>query len=139
MTTAAVAHGFIWVACNRLRDKDELAKSVNHTSIMCLDADNGRTIWSRKVVGGTVGAITEAGGVVFLPDTLGTVRAFNERTGRLLWHVRPAGPGHRFDHGVAGGVTVAANRVLVPYGYTFISSPDFPTNAVGGVVAYRVP
>jgi hypothetical protein len=40
---------------------------------------------------------------------------------------------------VAGGVTVAANRVLVPYGYTFISSPDFPKDAVGGVVAYRVP
>ena len=139
MTTAAVAHRFIWVTCNRLRDRDELAKTVNHTSVMCLDADSGRTVWSRTVVGGTVGGITEAGGVVFVPNTLGTVRAFNERTGRLLWHARPGGPGHRFDHGVAGGVTVAANRVLVPYGYTFIASPDFPKDAVGGVVAYRVP
>ena len=139
MTTAAVADGSIWATCNRLRDKNELAEPTNRTIVMSLDAATGRTRWSRTVPGGTAGAVTEAGGAVFVPNTLGTVRAFAGRTGRLLWHTRPAGPGHRFDHGVAGGITVAADRVLVPYGYTFISKPDFPTNAVGGLVAYRVP
>jgi polyvinyl alcohol dehydrogenase (cytochrome) len=139
MTTAAVADGSIWATCNRLHDKNELAEPTNRTSVMGLDAATGRTRWTRTVPGGTAGAVTEAGGAVFVPNTLGTVRAFAGRTGRLLWQARPAGPGHRFDHGVAGGITVAANRVLVPYGYTFISKPDFPTDAVGGLVAYRVP
>ena len=112
---------------------------ANRTIVMGLDAATGRTRWTRTIPGGTAGAVTEAGGAVFVPNTLGTVRAFAGRTGRLLWQARPAGPGHRFDHGVASGITVAADRVLVPYGYTFISKPDFPTDAVGGLVAYRVP
>ena len=139
MTTAASADGSIWATCNRLRDKNELAEPINRTSVIGLDAATGRTRWTRMVPGGTAGAVTEAGGAVFVPNTLGTVRAFAGRTGRLLWQARPAGPGHRFDHGIASGITVAADRVLVPYGYTFISKPDFPTDAVGGLVAYRVP
>ncbi len=138
MTTAAVASGSIWTTCNRLRNKNELADAANRTSIVRLDAATGRTRWLRTVPGGTAGALTEAGGAVFVPNTLGTVRAFDERTGRLLWKVRPGGPGFSIDHGVAGGITVAADRVLVPYGYSFIASPSFPKDAIGGVVAYRL-
>ena len=139
MTTAAVADGSIWATCNRLQDKNELAEAVNRTSIMRLDAATGRARWVQTVPGGTAGAITEAGGAVFVPNTLGTVRAFDARAGRLLWEARPGGPGSSIDHGVAGGITVAADRVLVPYGYTFIASPSVPKDAIGGVVAYRVP
>jgi outer membrane protein assembly factor BamB len=139
MTTAAVANGSIWATCNRLQDKNELAEMVNRTSVMRLDVATGRTRWVRTVPGGTAGAVTEAGGAVFVPNTLGAVRAFDGRTGRLLWKVRPAGPGSSIDHGVAGGITVAADRVLVPYGYTFIASPSFPKDPIGGLVAYRVP
>ncbi len=138
MTTAAVARESIWATCNRLHDKNELADPTNRTSIMRLDAATGRTLWVRTVPGGIVGAITEAGGAVFVPDTLGTVRAFDGRTGRLLWKARPGGAGFSVDHGVAGGITVAANRVLVPYGYSFIASPSFRKDAIGGLVAYRV-
>ena len=138
MTTAAVASGSIWVTCNRLQNKNELADPANRTSIMCLDAATGRTLWVRTVPGGTAGAITEAGGAVFVPNTLGTVRAFDEHTGRLLWKVRPGGAGFNIDHGVAGGITVAADRVLIPYGYSFLTSTSFPKDAIGGLVAYRV-
>jgi polyvinyl alcohol dehydrogenase (cytochrome) len=138
MTTAAVASGSIWATCNRLHNRNELADATNRTSVLRLDAATGRTRWVRTVPGGTAGAITEAGGAVFVPNTLGTVRAFDERNGRLRWKVRPGGAGFSIDHGVAGGVTVAADRVLVPYGYSFIASPSFPNDAIGGLVAYRV-
>lgn len=138
MTTAAVTNGSIWVTCNRLRDKNELAEAVNRTSIMRLVSATGRTRWVQTVPGGTAGALTEAGGVVFVPNTLGTVRAFDARTGQLVWQVRPGGPGFSIDHGVAGGITVAANRVLIPYGYSFIASISAPKDATGGLVAYRV-
>jgi polyvinyl alcohol dehydrogenase (cytochrome) len=139
MTTAAVADGSIWVTCNRLQDKNELAEAINRTSIMRLDASTGRSRWVRSVPGGTAGALTEAGGAVFVPNTLGTVRAFDGRSGRLLWAAGPGGPGLSIDHGVAGGITVAADRVLVPYGYSFIATTSVPTGAIGGLVAYRVP
>jgi polyvinyl alcohol dehydrogenase (cytochrome) len=139
MTTAAVAHGSIWATCNDLENKNELADARNQTNVLRLEAATGRTRWRKKVRGGTAGAVTEAGGVVFVPNTLGTVRAFDARSGSLLWRVRPGGRSKRFDHGVAGGISVAGGRVLVPYGYTFIVSPVLPTNSVGGVVAYRAP
>ena len=140
MTTAAVADGSIWATCNRLRDKNELAEPTNRTIVMSLDAATGRTRWSRTVPGGTAGGITEAGGAHVVPNTLGTVRAFAGRTGRLALAQRaPQVPDIASITALRGGITVAADRVLVPYGYTFISKPDFPTNAVGGLVAYRVP
>lgn len=90
--------------------------------------------------GGTVGGVTEAGRVVFVPNTLGTVRAFDGKSGRLLWRARPGGAGDRADHGIAGGATVAANRVLVPYGYVFLlATASPPEDSVGGLRAYRVP
>ena len=138
MTTAAVANGSIWATCNRLQNKNELADAANRTSIVRLDAATGRTRWVRTAPGGTAGAVTEAGGAVFVPNTLGTVRAFDERTGQLLWEVRPGGAGLSIDHGVAGGIAVAADRVLVPYGYTFIASPSIPKDAIGGLVAYAL-
>jgi polyvinyl alcohol dehydrogenase (cytochrome) len=140
MTTAAVARGSIWLACNDLRNPNELAEKENRTEILRLDAATGMTRWSRRVPGGTVGAVTEAGGVVFVPNTLGRVRAFDAATGSLLWHARPGGPSRRTDHGIAGGVTVAANRVLVPFGYVFLlATTSPPKDSVGGVRAYRVP
>jgi len=140
MTTAAVARGSIWVACNDLENPNELADRKNRTDVLRLDAATGATRWSKRVPGGTVGGVTEAGGVVFVPNTLGTVRGFDAANGRLLWRARPGGAGDRIDNGLAGGVTVAADRVLVPWGYYFIfvtTSP--PENAAGGVRAYRVP
>jgi polyvinyl alcohol dehydrogenase (cytochrome) len=119
MTTAAVARGSIWATCNRLYDKNELADLANRTSIMRLDAATGRTLWVRTVPGGTAGAVTEAGGTVFVPNTLGTVRAFDERTGRLLWRVRPGGPGSSVDHGVAGA---SRSRRIASSSHTAIPS-----------------
>lgn len=60
----------IWVMCNRLSNKHELADDTNRTSVLHLDAATGRTRRVRTVPGGTVGAVTEAGGAAFVPDTL---------------------------------------------------------------------
>lgn len=139
MTTAAVAGGSIFAACNDLENTNELADASNRTVVLALDAETGATRWTKRVPGGTVGAVTEAGGVVFVPNTLGTVRAFAAAGGRLLWHARPGGAGHRTDHGIAGGVSVAGGRVLVPFGYVFLLATTAPPeDGAGGVRAYRV-
>jgi polyvinyl alcohol dehydrogenase (cytochrome) len=138
MTSAAVSSGSIWVTCNRLEDTSELAAPSNRTLVVRLSAQDGRTEWTRSVVGGTVGAVNEAGRAVFVPNTLGTVQAFDARTGRTLWSARPAGPSRRYDHGVAGGITVADDRVLVPYGYAFLTSVPPAQGPVGGLVAYGI-
>jgi polyvinyl alcohol dehydrogenase (cytochrome) len=149
MTTAAVADGSIWVACNTPAPAtldpnggDPLApyfdtpihRPPSYTDVFRLSAGTGRTLWRRRVSGITFGALTEAGGAVFVPNTDGTLRAFDGRSGRVLWKVRPGAP-------MGGGATVAGGTVLIGYGIQFGSERVVrpPANSRGGIVAYTVP
>jgi polyvinyl alcohol dehydrogenase (cytochrome) len=132
MTTAAVARGSIWVTCNRfvraaLAPYPDLDDPGNRTDLFRLDAATGATRWRRRVHGITLGAVTEAGGVVVVPNTGGRLRAWAAASGRLLWSARPGGP-------LAGGVTVADGYLLAGYGE--FAGPTQPSGAPGGVVAY---
>ena len=149
MTTAAVARGSIWVACNKPSAAAldfatpepkapyfdwPLHKPPSYTDIFRLSATTGRTVWRRRVSAVTFGALTEAGGAVFVPNTNGTFRALDARTGRLLWKTRPGAP-------IAGGATVAGGMVLIGYGVQFGDlerSVDPPAGSRGGIVAYAV-
>jgi polyvinyl alcohol dehydrogenase (cytochrome) len=134
MTTAAVAHGLIWVACNRfaaaaLSPFPDLEHAGNRTDVFALRAATGSTRWRRRVKGVTLGALTEAGGAVFVPNTSGQLRAWSATSGRLLWTRRAGGP-------LGGGATVAGGRLLVGYGD--FAGPVQPPDSTGGLVAYAV-
>jgi polyvinyl alcohol dehydrogenase (cytochrome) len=134
MTTAAVARGTLWVACNRfaaeaLTPFPDLDNPRNRTEVVALNAATGSTRWSRRVQGVTLGALAEAGGGVFVPNTRGQLRAFDGDRGRVLWTARPGGP-------LGGGVTVAGDRLLAGYGD--FAGPGQPEDSTGGVVAYAV-
>jgi polyvinyl alcohol dehydrogenase (cytochrome) len=149
MTTAAVARGSIWVACNRpsAAALDPAATNVeapyfdwpldkppSSTDIFRLSARSGRTVWRRHVPAVTFGALTEAGGAVFVPSTNGTFRALDARSGRVLWKARPGAP-------IGGGPTVAGGKVLIGYGVQFGllgRTLNPPPGARGGIVAYAV-
>jgi polyvinyl alcohol dehydrogenase (cytochrome) len=151
MTTAAVARGSIWVACNRPSAAalgvgptkeptgptapyfdSPLHKPPSHSHIFRLSANSGRTVWRRRVPAVTFGALTEAAGAVFVPNTDGTFRALDARSGRVLWKVHPGAP-------IGGGATVAGGAVLIGYGVQFglnerMMNP--PPGSRGGIVAY---
>jgi polyvinyl alcohol dehydrogenase (cytochrome) len=147
MTTAAVARGSIWLACNHLSAAAldtahgdagrpyfdwPLDRAPTTSETFRLDAVTGRVRWHRRVPGAALGALTEAGGVILVPNSDGTLRALDGRTGQTLWSVRPGGP-------VTGGAAVARGVVLVGYGVQFggIGRALHPRpDAAGGVVAY---
>jgi polyvinyl alcohol dehydrogenase (cytochrome) len=146
MTTAAVAGGSIWTTCNTVPATAFKEQDVTHpyfdwpsiqrppafTDLMRLDAATGHIKWRRRVPGITFGAVTEAGGVVFVPNTDGQFRALAARSGRVLWTARPGAP-------MGGGATVAGGEVLIGYGVQFGSLQRFehpPAGALGGMVAY---
>src|SRR5215216_5689251 len=68
---------------------------------------------SRRVTntapGGTLGALTEAGGAVFVSNSNGMLRTLDARTGRTLWTTRPGAT-------LGGGPAVADGLVLTGYG-----------------------
>lgn len=151
MTTAAVARGSVWVTCHDLSDaaldlehpdltdtyfdNPAFADSSSRTYVFRLEASSGRIVWRRDLPGGTIGAVSEAGGAVFVPNTDGRLRALNAATGRTIWTARPGAP-------LAGGPTVAAGRLLTGYGVQ-LGGPERllnpPPDAHGGVVAYALP
>jgi outer membrane protein assembly factor BamB len=146
MTTAAVARGSIWVTCNTLArtafmtpdpqqlyfDWPGIERRPCVTDVFRLDAATGRTMWRHRVPAITFGAVTEAGGVVFVPNTDGTLRALDASSGRLLWSARPGAP-------LGGGASVARGMVLIGYGVQFGALQRWehpPAGARGGIVAY---
>jgi polyvinyl alcohol dehydrogenase (cytochrome) len=149
MTTAAVARGSIWVACNQpsaaaldpATDDPAapyfdwpLHKPPSYTTIFRLSAASGRMVWGRRVPGVTFGALTEAGGAVFVPNTNGSFRALDARGGHVLWKAHPGAP-------MGGGATVAGGAVLIGYGVQFGGAEravNPPAGSRGGIVAYAV-
>jgi polyvinyl alcohol dehydrogenase (cytochrome) len=148
MTTAAVARRSIWVTCNDLPpealdlqnpnlshtyfDNPLIAEDSSRTLVYRLRASTGRTVWRRDLPGGTIGAVSEGGGAVFVPNLDGRLRALDGATGRRLWTARPGAP-------LAGGPTVARGLVLTGYGVQFGGVGRFfnpPADAHGGLVAY---
>jgi polyvinyl alcohol dehydrogenase (cytochrome) len=148
MTTAAVARSSIWITCNDLPpealdlqnpnlshtyfDNPLIAEDSSRTLVYRLRASSGRTLWRRDLPGGMIGAVSEAGGAVFVPNLDGRLRALNGVTGRTLWMARPGAP-------LAGGPTVAGGVVLTGYGVQFGGVERFfnpPADARGGLVAY---
>lgn len=132
MTTAALAQGSIFVACNRfdpaaLTPFPNLGHPGNRSDLVALSATTGSTRWRRTVKGVTLGALTEAGGAVFVPNTTGDLRAFNAARGQLLWRRRQEGP-------LGGGVAAAGGRLLVGYGD--FAGPVQPPDSTGGLAAY---
>jgi polyvinyl alcohol dehydrogenase (cytochrome) len=147
MTTAAVAHGSIWVTCNTMSQAAldvpthdhnapyfdwPLDKPPTYSEIFRLAASSGQTIWRQRVNGASLGALTEAGGAVFVTNTDGTFRALDGRSGRVLWTAHPGAP-------MGGGATVANGTVLIGYGVQFGDlqrDVNPPAAARGGLVAY---
>jgi outer membrane protein assembly factor BamB len=109
-----------------------LRRDPSSTDIIRLDAATGRPKWRRRVPGITFGAVTEAGGAIFVPNTDGTLRALDAGSGRVLWTARPGAP-------MGGGAAVGGGMVLIGYGVQYGLLQRFehpPAGARGGVVAY---
>jgi polyvinyl alcohol dehydrogenase (cytochrome) len=74
-----------------------------------LDAADGEILWQSDTPEPTYAAATEVGGVVFLGGTDFTLRAYDLRSGDILWSNEMAGV-------VAGGAAVVGNDVVAVAG-----------------------
>jgi len=103
--------------------------------LTAIDADTGKKIWTYRAPTPLVAAATStAGGIVFSADLLGDVRAFNARTGQILWRDRIGRP-------IGGGIVTyevdGEQYVAVAAG---MSSGIWPTpKTTAKIVIYRLP
>jgi outer membrane protein assembly factor BamB len=93
--------------------------------LYALAAENGRTIWSRRLSSPLFGCATVAADVVFAPTYDGSIRAFSTSDGTLLWRTRARA-------GINGCPAVAGDLLLVGAG---APHPDLPA-PVAELIAY---
>ena len=76
-----------------LRNSNQIAgNGTNVGTIQAISVETGKTLWVYEQRAGMMSLLSTAGGVVFGGDTNGRFRAFDQRTGRVLWEVNLGSP-----------------------------------------------
>jgi alcohol dehydrogenase (cytochrome c) len=84
---------------------------TNVGSIHAISVETGKTLWVYEQRAGMMSLLSTAGGLVFGGDTNGRFRAFDQRTGRVLWEVNLGSPisGYPVSFAVDGKQYVAVS------------------------------
>ncbi len=61
-------------------------------SVWAISAETGKTLWKYEQRAGTMSLVATGGGLVFGGDVNGRFRAFDDRTGRILWEQNLGAP-----------------------------------------------
>jgi alcohol dehydrogenase (cytochrome c) len=71
-----------------IRTRDQIASGAqNAGTIEAISVETGRTVWKREQRAGHTSLMTTGSGLLFGGDTAGRFRAFDARTGNVLWEV----------------------------------------------------
>jgi alcohol dehydrogenase (cytochrome c) len=95
-----------------LRNDQQIAPNgTNVGSIHAISVATGRTVWKYEQRAAMMSLMSTAGGLIFGGDTNGRFRAFDQRTGRVLWEVNLGSPisGYPVSFAVAGKQYVAVS------------------------------
>jgi alcohol dehydrogenase (cytochrome c) len=95
-----------------LRNSNEIAPNRTDVgSLYAISVETGRTLWTYDQRAGLLSLLSTAGGLLFGGDTNGRFRAFDQRTGRVLWEVNLGSPisGYPVSFAVDGKQYVAVS------------------------------
>jgi polyvinyl alcohol dehydrogenase (cytochrome) len=104
ISASAYADGLLFVVSNNF--------AASRSTLVAIDARNGQILWRFDVDNLTYGGVAHANGVVFVGSTSGSIYAFADATGEMLWADQTPN-----QQPIAGSPTVAQGRLIVPWGY----------------------
>jgi len=71
----------------------ELAPNTDKVGVVwAISAETGKTVWKYEQRAGVMSLVATAGGLVFGGDANGRFRAFDDRTGKVLWEQNLGAP-----------------------------------------------
>jgi alcohol dehydrogenase (cytochrome c) len=95
--------------------------ATNVGTVWAISAETGKTVWKHEQRAGALSLVATGGGLVFGGDANGRFRAFDDRSGKVLWEVNLGSPVSGFP------VTFAVNGkqyVAVTTGPSLVAGSD---------------
>ena len=111
-------------------------------SVWAISAETGKTLWKYEQRAGVLSLVATGGGLVLGGDANGHFRAFDDRTGKVLWDVNLGAPvsGYPITYAVNGKqyVAVTTGNSLVA-GSTNRLTPELHPSAAANVFVFALP
>jgi outer membrane protein assembly factor BamB len=102
-------------------------------TVHAISAESGRTTWKYEQRAGMMSLMVTAGGLVFGGDIAGRFRAFDDRTGKVLWETNLGSPVSGYPVTFASGgkqyVAVSTGPSLVAGGAGRLTPEIRPSNS----------
>jgi alcohol dehydrogenase (cytochrome c) len=110
--------------------------------VFAISVETGQTTWKYEQRAGTLSVATTAGGLVFGGDAAGRFRAFDDRTGKVLWETNLGSPvsGFPITYAVGGKqyVAVTAGSSLVS-GSALRLTPEIRPGNAPNIFVFSLP
>jgi PQQ-dependent dehydrogenase (methanol/ethanol family) len=111
-------------------------------TVHAISVETGATAWKYSQRAGALSLLATGGGLVFGGDTAGRFRAFDDRSGKVLWEVNLGSPvsGYPVTFAVNGKqyVAVSTGPSLVAGGVNF-TTPDIKPSATNQMYVFALP
>jgi len=114
----------------------------NVGAIYAISVETGKTLWKHEQRAGTMSLVSTGGGLVFGGDTAGWFRAFDQRTGKVLWEVNLGSSvtGYPISYAVNGRqyVAVSTGTSLAGAGTSRLT-PEVRTSNANNLFVFALP
>jgi alcohol dehydrogenase (cytochrome c) len=110
--------------------------------VQAISAETGQTVWKHDQRAGALSLVATGGGLVFGGDAVGFFRAYDDKTGKVLWEVNLGSPvsGYPITYAVDGKqyVAVSTGPSLVAGGVATLT-PEFKPAASNQMFVFALP
>jgi alcohol dehydrogenase (cytochrome c) len=116
--------------------------ATNVGTVYAISAETGKTLWKHEQRAGMLSLVATGGGLVFGGDANGRFKAFDDKTGKVLWEVNLGSPvsGYPITFAVNGKqyVAVTTGTSLVA-GSTARMTPELLPSNAANVFVFALP
>ena len=119
--------------------RPEIAPGTDQVgSVQAISAETGRVVWNYQQRAATMALAATGGGLVFGGDVNGRFRAFDDRTGEILWEINLGSPvsGFPITYAVDGRQYVA---ISTGYGRFLELTPELRPSANNNLFIFALP
>jgi alcohol dehydrogenase (cytochrome c) len=111
-------------------------------TVFAISVETGQTTWKHEQRAGMLSLVATGGGLVFGGDAVGQFRAFDDKSGKVLWETNLGSPASGFPITFAAGgkqyIAIAAGSSLVASSARRLT-PELETGSASAIFVFALP